>query len=119
MVRIALAVEALVMRAHDHKLVGEHLEPAEDVETDGRVRLHLLELFVGQLAGLLQHGVRHADLADVVDARAPLEVRPSGLVLRREFHLARDHQRVLRHPLRVACRVRVARVDRVRQRFEG
>ena len=81
--------------------------------------LHLRELIVGELAGLLEDCVRHPDLADIVQASPALEPDPRGLVLRRVPHLPRDHQRVLGHALRVACCVRVARVDCVRERFES
>ncbi len=106
------------MRAHDDELIGQHLEAAEDVEADGRVGLHLGELFIRQLARLLQHGVGHTDLADVVKAHATLETNPGSLVLRRVLHLARDHEGVLRHPLRVAGGVLVPRVYGIGQRPE-
>ena len=38
----------------------------QDSGADLRVLFHLLEFFRRELAGLLQHGFGHADLADVV-----------------------------------------------------
>ena len=112
MVGVALAVIPLVVRTHDHQLVGEHPKPAEDVEPGHGVALHLLELRLGELAGLLDHGVGDADLADVVQAPPSLQPYPRGLIVGGVVHLARDDQRVLGDTLRVARGVRVFRVDR-------
>ena len=64
--RVALAVVALVVVQHAGDDLLDLLDVLEDPGADLRVLLHLLELFGRQLAGLLQHGFGHADLADVV-----------------------------------------------------
>ena len=73
--RIAGAVKALVMAGDD---VGQHVGVMNAIETKlvdhqadhlpplAGVDLHDLELFRGQLARLEQNGIRHRDLADVV-----------------------------------------------------
>ncbi len=55
---------------------------SSSVEADDRVITHLRELFVGELPGLLQHRIRNADLANVVQPAATLQSHPSVLVLR-------------------------------------
>ena len=108
-----------MVRAHDHQLVGQHLQRAEDVVADRRVLLHLLELFLGELSGLAKDRVRDADLADVMQPSAALQPHPRGLVMRCVVHVLRDHQRVLRHALRVPRGVAIPRVGRVGQRDQG
>ena len=64
-VGVAPAVEALVVVAHPgHELLVE--QGAHDLGADAGVLAHELPLLRGQRAGLEQHAVGDADLADVV-----------------------------------------------------
>jgi hypothetical protein len=65
-VGVAAAVEPLVVVADDVDRLAEEVDVAEDLRTDGRVLLDLLELVVVERAGLVDDAERDADLADVV-----------------------------------------------------
>ena len=55
--------------------LGDHVHrPGDDLAAGGGVGLHDLELLVGQLAGLVEDGVGHLDLAHVVQRRGVLHV---------------------------------------------
>ena len=83
--RIAFAVPPFVMM-QDHRQLGpQKTGPFENVHTHRRVPLDQVEFVARQLAGLVEHGIGHADLADVVE---------------RGRHLERfDHRRHQTHPL--------------------
>src|SRR5581483_12445232 len=66
---------------------------------------------------LEEDGVRHADLPDVMDARAELEADPRGAG--RILHLPGDHLRVLGDPRGMPGRVPVAGVRDVGEGGEG
>ena len=89
-----------------------------EVEPGDRVALHLRELVLAQLAGVLDHRIGDADLADVVEPPTTLQPHPRALVVRRVAHLARDHQRVLGDALGVAGRVRILGVHDLGKRLE-
>ena len=71
-VRIAAAVIALVVPARDlirgleQRLLIRERQAVQDIRADRRVRLHDLEFFLCQLAGLVDDLIRNADLADIV-----------------------------------------------------
>ena len=69
-----------------------------------------------QRVGLLQDVVGQPDLADVVEQRAEADDGHLGFG---QLQLPRDHHRRLADALRVAGRVRVAGVERRRQRADG
>ena len=72
-------------------------------------------LFRRQRAGLAQHGVADADLADVVQERAePQDLELVG----GEVHLPADRHRHRADALRVAGGVRVPRIERQRERAD-
>ncbi len=77
--------------------------------------LHQLELFRRQLARLEQHGVRNADLADVVQVAAAVQ---RVQIVGRETQRPAEQDGVSRQALAVAVGVRVARLDGQRQRHE-
>ena len=118
-VRVAAAVEALVVRAHhrlgqrpDH-VAGEQLEPHQ------RVGAHDRQLGVVERAGLVQDRLRHHELADVVQQQAhaqfhevQLELVVAALAGRRrpavaEEVAAGDQHAERRHVERVLERVGV------------
>ena len=75
-VGVAGAVPAFVVVADDRN----HGHQVHHVVEHGRaldgMRLHVLELAVGKLSGLAQHGIVDADLADVVERRAGADLIP-------------------------------------------
>ena len=99
--------------AHDRPRAGEEVERFEQLVADLRVRLDDPPLLVVERAGLEEHAVRDADLPDVVEDRT----EANGLdVLRCDAEVLRDADRERREPFAVTVQVRVARLDRVRER---
>ena len=95
--------------------ISVDLLPAKTVVPDGRVCLHDLELFVGQRPRLLQDGVRHADLADVVQSACEAQFLGPAAIL---IELQRELGRQFADPRRVLARVGVAVLGDCRQPFE-
>ena len=111
-VGIAAAVEALVVVAHPARL-DLHVGRLHDVVAQQRMALHLLVLVVGELGGLVEDRVGHADLAHVVQQPGQAQARePPGV----EAQLGADQAAQLRHGLAVAARVGVLGVDGARER---
>ncbi len=86
-VRIARAVEALVMAggdvcAHGEKAAGIRVprRHAESLGADDRVALHDLEFGAAELAGFEENHVGHAHLADVVQRAGPPEILEKQVV---------------------------------------
>ena len=69
-VRIAAAVRPLVVQLDDRDVGREKRHRPQDARAGTGMLLDDVELRVGQRAGLEQHVVGHADLADVVQQRA-------------------------------------------------
>ena len=67
---------------------------AQNGYADERMLVNGLEFFVGELPGLVQDGVCHADFADVVQQRALAEQAQFAW---RELHLLGDFHAVVRH----------------------
>ena len=88
-VRVAAAVEALVVVAHPVRL-ERHVGGLDDVEPEQRVALHHLVLVVGEPAGLVEDRVGHADLADVVQQAGQPHARQAVAL---EAELGGDHAR--------------------------
>ena len=72
-------------------------------------------LRVDERAGLVQHGVGHADLADVVQARGVAEV---AQLQAPEPDALADPLRQQDHPVRVLAGVAVAQAERARQHVD-
>ena len=68
-VGIAAAVHAFVVQFDAGEHVLQLRDGTHDVGALHGMLLHDVEFFVGQRAGLLEHAVVHADLADVVQQR--------------------------------------------------
>ena len=85
---------------------------ADQPVADHRMLLDVCRLLRRQPAGLLQHVVADADLADVVQEARQVEVALHG---RRHVHLPGQPHRHPRHALAVAPGVRVLGVDGGRQ----
>ena len=107
---IAVPVPALVRVTHDPRDALQPRDPAQHVRPPGRVLAHDLPLRAFQRALLAQHGVGHADLADVVQPRRELELAelllPRGPCARRPSARASRPRRSARRCSRRACRPR-------------
>ena len=111
-VRVAGAVEALVVVADRRHRVLEEAEAVDDARALLGVALHQRPLLARQARRLEEDRVRDRELADVVEERRVAEQVELRL---REAELAADRERELLHAPRVAGGVRVARVDRRRE----
>ena len=116
LVGVSLAVVVFVMGAHDRHEVAERLDRVDDRRTEDRMRAHDHPLVLGQGGGLIQDRVGYPDLADVVKERAELH---SADLIGREIHLLGDAPRERGNAGGVAPRVRIASVDRRRERANG
>ena len=116
-VRVAVAVPALVVRAHDvHAGPLQQRDAREHLLAEDRVGLHQRALRLGERCGLLQHPVRDADLADVVQQEPVLGRR---IVRELGVHRARELERVALHALRVRAGARVLRLQGAGERGDG
>ncbi len=68
-VGVACAVHALVVQLDAGEHVFQLRDGAHDVGALGGMLLHQVEFFVGELAGLFQDAIVHADFADVMQQR--------------------------------------------------
>ena len=112
-VGVAAAVPALVLVADGGRDVAEPRQRAQDALADDRVLAHELPLVVVELAGLVQHVVGDADLADVVQHRDGLDL---GHRPRLEPEPVRDGDRQVADGVGVLAGVAVAGLERGRQR---
>ncbi len=71
--RIPGAIPVLVMAAHDRHDGVRKIDKRQDVGADIDVALHLLELGLGQLAGLVEDVLGHGELPRVVQQRRRLD----------------------------------------------
>src|ERR1700694_2741416 len=69
-VGIPLPIPALVVVPNDCPDVSGKINVGDELESGLRMSLHYRPLFLGELAGLVQHLGRHDDLSDVVEKRA-------------------------------------------------
>ncbi len=100
------------MMADHARGAGEELEGGDDLRADDGMRAHDLPLLRRQRPRLLQDRLGHADLADVVqETRLSHEIDGGG----RESEGRRNAPTQRRHALGVAARVRVLRLQRIRQ----
>ena len=113
--RIAVAVPALVMAEDQRRDAEGERHRRDDFRADLRVDADLLELFLGQRAGLRQDVLGHRELADVVQQRRGLDALD---VCGRNGHRLRERGRVELHAADVRLRRLVLRVDRARERFD-
>ena len=91
---------------------GQVRDGRQNGRTLDGVRFHVLVLFPGQASRLAQHRVQDADLADVVQAAADLNLLAG---LGRELHLLGQEQGIAGHALRVSGGIGVAHFDRLSQ----
>ena len=64
--RITLAVNHFVVHVHARQKISHRGNLGHDLESFLRMRLHDLELFIGQRRGFLQNAIVDSDLADIV-----------------------------------------------------
>ena len=72
-VGIAVAVPALMARAHDPADVLQLVDRGDDLRAELGMRLDQVALLLGQRPGLEENRVRNPDLADVVEESTELE----------------------------------------------
>ena len=116
-VGITLAVPLLVVMPDDRHDRVREVHRFENLGAFGGVLLHPLELGVGQRARLVEHVVRHRELADVVQQRRGFERAQFERV--GDAQRARHRDRVALHAADVAVRHLILRVDGDRQRLDG
>ena len=97
-VRVSHPVESLVAVSDDRADVFEPVDRRDDPLAELGMLLDQPALGLGQRARLREHGLRDADLADVVEERAELEALQ---VLRVEAELRADPQGHVGDPARV------------------
>ena len=116
-VRIAAAVPFLVMvlNAGKHRRDRRALDVAENLGAVSRVLAHLRELFWCQFSGLVENGIGHGDLADVVQQRRQLRGLALGLG---EPEFDGELRGEGGNPFGVAVRIPVARVNRRGDRLD-
>ena len=94
----------------------EKLDPAYDLGADHGMLGHPPPLVVGQRAGLVENRIGDRDLADVVEQESELDL---GRVGPRQTTRPGDLDSIRGDPLGVLARIRIARLDRVRQGPHG
>src|SRR3954463_7069714 len=102
--------------AHDRPYILETVDRRDDPLAELRMCLDELLLGRGQAPGLREDVARDADLADVVEKRAELEPLQRPLV---EPDRLADAEGEVANPARVLRRVRVVRLERVRECLDG
>src|SRR5205814_9808571 len=95
---------------------SEEVDAAEQFDRYELVTLHALELGLGETSRLIEELVRHDELADVVHQ---CRVAQALHTTRAEMELVTYIFGEGCDALRVACRVRVLRLERQDQRFDG
>ena len=112
---ITRTVEVFMMSTDDLGGTGKVADMADDPETDLRVSAHD-DLFLGsQRPRLVEHRVRHADLADVMEQGAAVEVHKLP-----PANLARvcNDEGILGHPEGMVADLVLPRVDGVHEGLE-
>ena len=112
---IPAAVRPLVVELDDRDVRREEGHRPQHARAEHRVLLDDVELGRGQRARLPQHVVGDADLADVVQQRAEAHDLDVG---GRQVELPADGHRQHADAVRVPGGVRIARVERRRERAD-
>ena len=107
-VRVAVPVPALVLRPHRRREMTETDDRRDHLRPDLRVAPHDLPLLVIQRTRLLEHGVGHSDLPDVVQKR---DLADSPLPVELHVEDLRHVERELHHRVAVPARVAVADLE--------
>ena len=105
-----------MMAAHDRHDRIRKIDQREDVGADVHMALHLLELGLVQLAGLVEDVLGHGELAGVVQQRRRFDRLERRLV--GDAKRASQAERVRLHAAHVAVRHVVFGVDRHRERLD-
>ena len=111
-IRVAGAIETLVVREHDRADPLQVRDLTQEVRADHRVRAHLGPLLVAERRGLAEDVLRDADLSDVVEERAELHGRH---LVGTEAERPRHSDGVLHRRRRAAVGVVVLRGERAEQ----
>ena len=113
---IAVAVPALVMMVDDGHGAGEEGNVLDEPPTHFGMRPHHLPLVRREGTRLEENRIGNADLADVVEDDAVLDVAR----LRLGHAVGVSHrERIQTHPLGVGARARVSRRDEIVERGDG
>src|SRR5512143_4086204 len=113
--RIARSVEMLMMGAYDLGGAGKVTDVADDPEADLRVPVHDDLLLGGQGPRLMEHGVGHADLPDVMEQGAAVEVHE---VPAADLAGVRNDEGILGHPEGMVANLVLTRVNGVHEGLE-
>ena len=104
------------MAADDRHDGIREIDERQNVGADVDVALHLLELGLGQFAGLVENVLGHRELPRVVQQRRRFDALQRRFV--RHAERAREPERIRLHASHVAVRHVVFGVDRHGQRFD-
>ena len=113
--RIAASIPPLVMILNERRDRVRKRYSSDDVRTDLRMCLYLLELFGGQRTRLREDVLRDGELADVVQQRRCSHRLSFGV---RHTELSSHRRRVELHAADVILGRAVLGVDRARKRFD-
>ena len=113
--RISGTVESLLVTEHDVERRLQKTNVLQHAIAHLRMAPHLFPFVIGQLAGFTKNRVRDADLAHVVENRAPPN---PGHLLVVDVHRGRDLDGVLDDAVRVTLRLVVAEVQSGHERLQ-
>ncbi len=111
--RISPSIRPLVVQLDDGEVLGQERHSPQDAGAERGMLFDQFELLSGQGVRLAQDVIADADLTDVVEQRAKSQYVE---VLGGKTHLPSDRDRDRADPLGMAGGVRVAGVERQRQR---
>jgi hypothetical protein len=114
--RVTRPVPLLVVLPDDARRPFQKFDALQNLLAVHGVTAHVHPFLRAELRGLVQDGVRHADLADVVQERAELQ---RAQILARQIQLAPQTQAETDDALRVAVRLAVARLQRGGEGFQS
>ncbi len=106
----------LVVQLDARKHIFQLRNRTHDVGAFGGVRLHDVEFFRRQRAGLFQNTVINADLADVMQQRSDAQLIQ---IIGWQFHFLGNDAGIFRHAPRVTTRIRILFVDGGRKHADG
>ena len=113
-VGVSLAVRTLVMRLRADRQFRHDADFLQRVISLGGMGFDGLKFFVCQLARLIQHLGRHADLAEIVQQGDPVILLHSIIVISQFFG---QHGGILRHPCGMAVGIFVLHINNIRERM--
>ena len=107
-VRVAAAIPPLMVMAHQYGNFFKIVDFAQDFIPGHGMAAHFLPFGPGQRPGLAQDGIRHGDLADVVQVGGHVD---AGRLVLVQAEGGGEHKHHVRHPVRMTGCVGIARVQ--------